>query len=275
MKPNRSIRRHFETLERQQLLSATTIESEPNNSKAAADFVAFDPSDLAAEVRGAIGSRDDRDFFRFNAPASGPMDISVQNLAGVRAKVTVEGNLGNKLFESEPNDGIDAGSFNVTAGQRIFVRVRGIDKTVGDYLVHLQMSGGPATASLGGAVGLAETGGVFVERESNDRPTSANPFRLDGGDAQLMGTSQSSRDKDFFVFTAEATGRLSVAVTTTSGRDARRQVEDRAGNKLFETEPNDGINEGAFDVVAGTTYFVRLRSPDKAPSSYLVDLAFS
>ena len=74
-------------------------------------------------------------------------------------------------------------------------------------------------------------------------------------------------------FTASASGTLTVAVESTAGPAAKLQVEDAAGNKMIETDPIDGVNSGSFQVTAGTTYFIRLRSPNNASAAYLVDLA--
>lgn len=270
-KNNRRLR--IESVERRDMLSATTIESEPNNVKALADAVLFDTSDNAAEVRGQISNRDDRDFFRFSAPQSGAMNISITTPNGLHGKVSVEDALGNKLFESEPNDGITSGSFNVNAGQRITMRVRGQDKTTGNYVVNLsQGSGGsgPAAASI---ATLAEPGNILQEVESNNTKGTANRGDL-GSDKflTLKGTSVTKDDSDFFVIRPATSGRLTVTVRRTSGVTAKVGVENQFGVKMMETEPNDGINSGSFQATAGVNYYFRLRSPGKSAAGYEVDL---
>jgi hypothetical protein len=314
-------------LETRALLSTLVLESEPNGRARQADEVSFDPADNAADLTGAISNVSDRDFFHFAAPAAGVASLDVAGAGGFVGKVTVEDGAGNKLFETEPNDGVNSGRFAIQAGQDVFVRVRGQSNSTGGYTVHLALSANQAVASStssreielgddrgrrGGSAGHGElepgddhgrrrgggrrgepepgddrggipladvnsrTGNVVNESEPNDRKEHANAFDLGAdGLAQLQGTSNSDRDKDFFVFTPQTSGALSIAVQSVAGATAKLQIEDRQGNKVFETEPNDGVNAGVAQVTAGTTYFVRLRSPNKAPAAYLVDLALA
>ncbi len=95
------------------------------------------------------------------------------------------------------------------------------------------------------------------------------------GRARLTGTSVNHDDKHFFVFTPAASGTLGVTVQTTNGKFAKLQIENAAGVKVFETEPNDGVNTATGTVQAGVTYFVRLRSPDSGPATYVVDLTLT
>ena len=78
---NRRTTRGYRTelLEQRSMLSATIVESEPNNLPANANVVALDLSDNAAQYSGIIATRDDRDFFRFTVPASGNLQIAVRS----------------------------------------------------------------------------------------------------------------------------------------------------------------------------------------------------
>jgi hypothetical protein len=264
-------RLRLEPLELRALLSTMVLESEPNNTKPTADEVSFDAADGGADVIGAIGSRQDQDFFHFRAASAGSIDLASDTAGGFNTKITVEDGRGVKLLETEPNNGINSGSFSVAAGQDVFIRVRGNRNATGDYTVHLTLND-PGTALAAHVVG--DLANAIGESEPNDRKEQANAVDL-GTDrlAQLQGVSAGQRDKDFFRFTASASGTLNVGVESTAGPTAKLQVEDAAGNKMIETEPNNGINAGSFQVTAGTTYFIRLRSPNNAPAAYLVDLA--
>ncbi len=110
------------------------------------------------------------------------------------------------------------------------------------------------------------------ESENNDQKSRADRFHLfPGTSVELNGTSSSDRDKDFFVFTAQATGNITVNVQSVTGSTSL-EVEDVFSVELFETEPNDGINSGSFNVIAGRTYFIRLRSVDDRSSTYRATL---
>ena len=56
---------------------------------------------------------------------------------------------------------------------------------------------------------------------------------------------------------------------------AQLQIEDRFGNDLFETQPNDGINSGLVTLAGGDEFFIRLRSKTDGPAEYVVDLQAS
>jgi hypothetical protein len=317
-------RLRLETLEMRALLSSMALESEPNNAKPTADEVSFDAADGGADVVGAIGVRQDQDFFHFRATAAGSVDLASETAGGFNTKITVEDGLGRKLLETEPNNGINSGSFAVQTGQDVFIRVRGNRNAAGDYTVHLTLDdSGTAIASRSGTraedsphrsgddhSGLDDRGhhrrglgrgrghgrghddgvapaavlahvvgdsaNAIIESEPNDRKDMADAFDLGAdGQAQLQGAASGHRDRDFFRFTGSTSGTLSVAVESTGGPTAKLQIEDAFGNKMIETEPNNGVNSGSFQVTAGTSYFIRLRSPNAAPAAYLVDLALA
>lgn len=259
-----------ELLEQRSMLSATIVESEPNNLPANADVVALDLSDSAAQYSGTIATRDDRDFFRFTVPTSGNLQIAVSSNSGLVAKLEVRKSQGAQVFETEPNHGVQSGTIAVEAGQSYIARVRSQDKTIGSYSIALSLSDPNLPDPDPNPAELAS------ESEPNDRPAQANVAEL-GSDGQvtLVGVSVSDRDKDFFRVTPLSTGNLSVAVRADGGQLAKLEVTNQAGADVFETQPNNGINAGAFAVQAGATYWLRLRSPNNAPAPYLVDIALA
>lgn len=110
-----------------------------------------------------------------------------------------------------------------------------------------------------------------VELEPNNTESQATQFQFSGAETvTLHGNSTSQDDKDYFVFTANASGSVNVAVSSAAG--AKLEVTTRQGAELFETEPKDGLTSGSFQSVAGTTYLLRLRAPDKSPAPYAVTL---
>jgi hypothetical protein len=272
----RNVRRlGMEQLESRTLLSTLTNESEPNNGRAAADAIAFDAADGAATLSGTISDRRDRDFFRFTAENENTVAVNVSGQGGFRAKLSIEDSAGVKLFESEPNDGVNSGSFQIQAGQSVFVRVRGQSNSMGSYRVDLTL-GGTDGGTDDGDGGDTGSGNAIVEAEPNDRKAAATAADLGtDGLGQLQGTVNGRRDRDFFVLTPTTGGTLTVTVRAGDGSTAKLQVEDAQGNKLFETEPNDGIHSGSFAVTAGGQYFIRLRTHQDAPTGYLVDLALA
>jgi uncharacterized protein YdeI (BOF family) len=115
----------------------------------------------------------------------------------------------------------------------------------------------------------------ITEVEPNNIKSQATVFTVpDDGIVQLQGTSLNKDDKDFFRFTAAQAGPVNLAVQAVTGPFAKLEFKDNLGNQLLETQPNDGINGGTVNLVAGRTYFVRLRSPNSSPAGYLVDMTF-
>lgn len=272
-------RLRFETLDRREVMSATIFESEPNDTKRTADPVLLDTADNAAEVRGTVASRNDEDFFRYRPTATGTLNLAISDGPTLAAKISVEDSTGKKLFESEPRNGIASGSFSVTAGKDIYIRVRGQNKSTGDYALQLSLNEPvtpPTTPPVTPPVSppvvppIGTTGSILVERESNNTKSTANRADL-GPTLQIQGTS-TKRDDDFFALKATTSGTVQIA---TSSGNVKLSVEDARGNKLFESEPNDGITSGSFTAVAGTTYYLRIRGMSAALDPYLVDLALS
>src|SRR5262249_29505437 len=93
-----------------------------------------------------------------------------------------------------------------------------------------------------------------------------------GAETTVTGTSANHDDKKFFVFTAPASGRLTVTVETTNGVFAQAEVEGPNQVDVLETQPNNGINTATGDIVAGQTYVLRMRAPQDVPAAFVVHL---
>lgn len=118
-------------------------ESEPNDDKASANaFVLHSPSGNA-RLKGTFKNSGDRDYFRFTAPRSGRMQVDVRGLGGTFAKLEIETQTDRDVFETEPDDGVNSGTFRVQSGQTYVVRIE--KHRPGDhprYLVRLKLRGG-------------------------------------------------------------------------------------------------------------------------------------
>lgn len=265
------------------MLAVAAVESEPNDTKKTADAAAFVAGDPGLVLSGQIQSRKDSDFFRIEPEAGGPVQASVQTTGGLDAKVTIEDRFGCELWESESHDGVTAGSFELPAGEEVWVRVRGGSRgPAGGYELSLTLVDvspstptptNPASPFAGG--NNMDPANLVVERESNNSKSTANPAPLGpDGIVSLQGTASNDRDQDFFAIRADQSGQLQVQLAST-GLPAKLQVENRFGRKMLEIEQNDGQTSGAFNAVAGETYYFRLRSSGKLASAYLVDLALT
>lgn len=262
---------HLETLEPRVMLSATVMDTEPNDRQPQSFSI---PDDGLVHIVGTASGRKDRDFYLFTAPSSGTLDASVAAQGGA-VKLEIETTRGGRnVLETEPQDGINADSAQLQAGQTYRIRLRSDSKTgTPTYDVTLQFNG--TGGGGGGGGGSGQTGGVVVETEANNTPSKANPFAFGNLTAvQLQGTASGKRDSDFFKFTAAESGTINVAVTAT-GALVQLEIETSSSINVFETDPNDGINSGSFQVQAGVTYIIRLRSKSDANGAYQADLAFT
>jgi hypothetical protein len=253
-----------------------TYDSPSDDTPAGAVSFSLDESGHAI-LRGVATGPDERDFFVFVAPSTATLQVAVSSPNGNLAALEIENAASEAIFETEPNDGVNAGQFAVIAGQSYVLRLKSPNAGDAEYVVEL----GPAVDNGGGGGGGNGGGGGQVsqdyqELEPNDRPNQALPFALAQNQAaRLLGVAADADDQDFFRFQAPASGPVHVTVTSPNGHLAALEIEDQNSNEVFETEPNDGQNSGTFQAVAGQTYFVRLRTPDQAAAEYAVDLAMT
>lgn len=261
-----------ESLESKLLLSTLVAESEPNNTRGTADVFSLDPADGRAQLNGRINRADDQDFFRFVATETGAMSIRVVSGTALTGKIMVENANRVELFESEPHDGINEGTFNVVAGQTYRIRMRGADHTAGRYTVQL----GTGSEEPGGGGGGGEPGNQFNEDEPNGDRGTADAFSLGAdGVIELRGTSTSDDDKDYFTFVPTRSGTLTLTVNRVSGAFAKLQLENAQGNQILDINPNEGPNTRTIQVTAGSRLFLRMRSPDDRSAAYMTRIALS
>lgn len=238
-------------------------------------------ADGKATLSGVASGEDDRDFFSFVAPSTTTLSVAVSSPNGNLAALEIENAAGETVFESEPNDGVNAGQFAVVAGQTYVLRLTSPNAGDAQYVVELGPVVGGGGNGGGGNGGGGNGGGGqpaqdYQELEPNDHESQALPFAVSQNQAaRLLGTVADAHDRDFFRFQAAESGPVHVRVTSPSGHLAALEIEDQNSNEVLETEPNDGQNAGTFNAVAGQTYFVRLRSPDQAAADYVVDVALT
>lgn len=270
---SRSLR--FESLPARLVLSATVAESEPNNTEVTGDPIHV-PQDGTVLLTGVSQSKDDKDYFSISPTVGGLLTVDVQSMNGNLPQLEITDRANNQLFETQPNDGIHSGQVDLEAGIQYLIRLRSKSNDASVYEVALTFGGQTGSGDSGSGPIQPIPVQTVAEAESNDSRSVATRVEF-GPDrmVRLTGTAESKDDEDFFRFTAQESGELTVSVNTTAGALAKLSIEDAAGNKIAETEPNDGMNSVTGQVTAGVNYFVRMRSSDKGASSYAVDLAIN
>jgi len=262
------VRNHFGSELDEPAPGGIVQEIEPNDVKA--DATEFFVAPLAeAKLVGTSQHAEDRDFFKFVAPASGTLFVTVRSTNGNVPAVEMENSASEQILETEPNDGFDTASGAVVEGETYYLRVRGKNENPAAYAVTVSFEGfAPEEPGPEPANSLAES-------EVNDTRGQADEFSL-GADKmiELTGTSTSSDDKDYFRFVAPLSGTLYVSVQSPNGNDPAVEMEDSASVTILETEPHDGINQAAGEVVAGQVYFLRVRSTNDDPSDYVVKVSY-
>ncbi len=134
--PQRKLR--LESFERRQLMTATVVELEPNDTHATA--TAFELS--AAEtvvLEGTSQGSQDKDFYTFTAAADGVLSAVVTSPNGVLPSLEIETAQGQDVLETEPNDGVNVAATRIDAGIKYFVRVRATGDAAAAYSVALSV----------------------------------------------------------------------------------------------------------------------------------------
>ncbi|MCA9200595.1 MAG: hypothetical protein KDA87_23810, partial [Planctomycetales bacterium] len=279
----------LEALDSRIALSATTWETEPNDRESSATAFVV-PEDGQVTLMGDSTSDKDKDFFVFQAPqGGGTVQIQVNSSNGNSPQLTLENRTTSvEVFETEPNDNINGGTVVLDAGTQYFIRLRSKNDHSAQYQVQIVFEDANSTGNNSGNTGGnsgsngSNTGGsgnaadMVDEAEPNGDKSQANAIDLGlDGTIQLRGTSDSSDDRDYFRFTAASSGTLQAEVQTTNGNFAALEVENTQSVNILETEPNDGVNSASGTVVAGQTYFVRLRSPNGSAAGYIANLSLN
>jgi len=87
---------------------------------------------------GVSQNHDDRKFYTFTPPQSGALRLAVSTTNGVFAQAEVEiAQTSVDVFETEPNDGINSGTFAVVAGRTYLLRVRAPHDSPAHFTVRL------------------------------------------------------------------------------------------------------------------------------------------
>ena len=258
-----------EKLDSRQLLASDVVpEIEPNNSEVTSTRFEL-TSTGSVKLTGISQSKDDKDFFVFTSPVD--MRVAANAGAANGAKLEVTTRAGAQLFESEPKDGITAGSWQARAGETYLLRMRSANKSAASYEVTLQAQTGTGNNSGGGTTGGGSSS-TGAEVEPNDRTTSATSVSLTPSAILTLTGAASKRDRDFFRVEVASGGTVQV---DTGNSGIKVSIETPAGAKLFESEPRDGVTSGSFSTSTGDVFFVRARGTGSSVTTYAVKLNLS
>jgi hypothetical protein len=115
-------------------------EVEPNDLRSDARLFDF-PGASPVALLGVSTSKDDRDFFAARAGQAGELRAQVvASDGGIVAALEVEDELGNTVLETEPNNGLNTGSFLAVAGRLYYFRLRSPGLSPASYRVVLSFS---------------------------------------------------------------------------------------------------------------------------------------
>lgn len=249
------------------MLSATATDLEPNDSAPTA-VVFQEPADQQVQLTGTSDSSKDKDYFAFVPTQSGTWSATVTSPNNNLAQLEVESSSG-VYVETDPSDGVNSLSFNATAGQQIFLRLRSENLNPAAYIVNLQgsSSSDPGSPQLSSNV---------QDTEPNDTEHTAQPFGLsDTNTATLTGVSTSSTDVDFYSVKPGKAGFLNVQVESPQGNAAQVEMEIEGTDTEAESEPHDGVHAASLAVAAGQQIFVRVKSTNADPSQYIVHVSLT
>lgn len=86
-------------------------------------------------------NHDDKKFFNFTPPTSGQLQVQVLSTNGVFAQVEIENAVTSvDVLQTNPNNGTNSGSVNVTAGTPYLLRVRAPQTSAAEFTVRLTLA---------------------------------------------------------------------------------------------------------------------------------------
>lgn len=253
----------FERLDSRQLMAVDVFEVEPNNAESQSTVFEW-TGETSVRLLGTSASKDDKDYFAFTSPSDMRVNASVASAAGAKLEVNTRG--GTQVFESEPNDGLNTGWWQASAGETYLLRLRSASHLSAGYEVSLTTGQGGGSGNSGGGSNIVSG----AEVEPNNKPDLATAAVLSASAPITLTGTASKRDRDFFRVQTDSAGTVTI---DTGSSGVRVSIENRAGNKLFESEPQDGVTRGSFDVAAGSVLFVRARGTGSEVAQYA--LAFT
>ncbi len=97
-------------------------------------------SGQATVFSGVSQNHNDKKFFSFTPPTSGQLQVQVLTSNGVFAQLEIErASTSVNVFETEPNNGVNSGTVNVTAGTLYLLRVRAPQDVAAAFTVRLTL----------------------------------------------------------------------------------------------------------------------------------------
>ncbi len=257
-----------EALDKRQLMAVDVVETEPNNSEATANRFQW-PDQAEVRLLGTSQSKEDKDYFVFTAASSARLNVNIASEG--RAKLEVTTLSGSQVFENEPKHGLNSGSWQATAGETYLLRLRAPGNSPADYQVTLT-SGSNGSSNGGGNSGGNSNVHHGAEVEPNNKPVQATEVVLSASAPVTLSGTASKRDRDFFQVQSDSAG---VVTLDTGNSGVKVSVETQTGIKLFESEPQDGVTRGTFNLATGMAFLVRVRGTSSDVSEYSLALTLA
>ncbi|MFM7113179.1 MAG: DVUA0089 family protein, partial [Planctomycetota bacterium] len=197
----------------------------------------------------------DADWFRFRADRNGLVSFRADASDGLDPYLFVYNSSLDLIGSQDNRSATDHGStvpMSVIEGHTYYVRVVGSSGTAGAYLFEAR----PVVDDFGNSA------------------ESSSPLTLDqSGQAAVSGAINSAFDRDWFRFTPEADGRVSVrlAAAAGSGLDSNLAAFDSAGRLIVANDDSsDGTGDSVveFSVQAGQSYYLRAQGFGASEGAY-------
>lgn len=235
--------------------------------------VTFD-ADRTAVLSGLSSGTHERSLYGFTAVENGTLTVSLDpNEGGRYPEVELRDvTAGRELLDLEPHDnGAVSGTVPVFAGRSYILRVKPSSHAVATHTVRLAITVSSSTP---------DTPPTPVSPPIGS-PTIGTVIVLDAvGLARISGTSGVEDDRQFYSFTAPATGILTVSIAPgANGLYAEVEVKDQfTRRELLKLEPHERPTQtsGRIAVTSGRTYVLKIESPfERSGVDFTVDLAIS
>jgi len=264
---HRSLRLGMEHLERREMLSlgpfplasgTRTVTDDYGNTLAQAAQVSLSTAGAGCQS-GRLETVGDVDVFCFVAPVTGQMTIRQQSsrtTTTLDAFTTSEQLLASVSGTAGHMSGIQ---ISVTAGTTYYLKMSARGNGTGAYCLRFS-----TVASVADDYG-------------NTLATATSVTLSDAGSGTQSGKIEKSGDADVFSFVAPTTGRMTIEQVAASGSrlDSVVSIYSSSGELIAQNDNNGSSRDSLveFDVVAGTTYYVKASARTGSTGAYTLQFS--
>lgn len=226
--------------------AATYTEQEGNDT-----FQTAQPIPVNNVIVGEIGKNDSVDFYKVQAPANGRLNFELPNISGKVWEVIIY-NEDGKVLERRRTDGSSTALGNTAAT---------VGVAAGTYYVGVQSYSRASGIPYTGTLTFTQTNDY--ERELNDTYATATPIAVN---REISGVINADDSHDYYTFTTNEAGLVSVSTANISGKRLDIDILDRDGkrmNSLRTDRSSTAADRSSLQIgLPAGTYYIDVKNYD-------------